>query len=248
LRTPPHHSSASALYNPITISSQDSLFQQHFLFRANVFYRSLIEHHLHEFRVKNGVDFRRVNSASRCVVAHIRRGDRVAHDGKDKNITKYCEAHKNEFDLGCSEMPFAGVTLELVVHRASELLEDQGGEPVRNLFVITDDDAWLHEQREMLKKTHHSQWKVYDMPFDHAKHDAPAGAHQDFVHRHGTVGGVHFLSSLPLAQQCEAFVGHFASGASWMIYKAMCARHKGQQAVCPPMHDLRQDAHHTGRY
>lgn len=58
--------------------------------------------------------------------------------------------------------------------------------------------------------------------------------------RRGLAGGVHFFASMQLLQQCEAFVGHFDSGVAWMMYTAMCHRHRGHVAVCPPVFDLRQ--------
>eukprot|EP01033_Poteriospumella_lacustris_P013069 gene13069-9359_t len=57
--------------------------------------------------------------------------------------------------------------------------------------------------------------------------------------RRGLAGGVHFFASMQLLQQCEAFVGHFDSGVAWMMYTAMCHRHRGLVAVCPPVFDLR---------
>lgn len=57
--------------------------------------------------------------------------------------------------------------------------------------------------------------------------------------RRGLAGGIHFFASMQLLQQCEAFVGHFDSGVAWMMYTAMCHRHRGLVAVCPPVFDLR---------
>ena len=50
---------------------------------------------------------------------------------------------------------------------------------------------------------------------------------------------VDFWASVKLAQQCEAFVGHFSSASTVLVYNSMCYRHGYSTFLrCPDAYDL----------
>lgn len=59
-----------------------------------------------------------------------------------------------------------------------------------------------------------------------------------YRYRNATENGVTLYASLKLVKQCKAFIGHFGSGISSMLYSSMCIEHSGLHGVCPPYYDF----------
>ena len=140
---------------------------QGLMLRHSAFYRSRIADTIHHFYESTGLTV-----ASRCVAAQIRRGDR-ANPGL--NLREFCLKPENrDSDYGCASVPYGLVTLQHVIDSAETLVEPS----VRNLFVTTDDEAWLDAERVKLTKTH-PEWHVYSLKtpnhthIDHKKEHAP---------------------------------------------------------------------------
>jgi hypothetical protein len=209
------------------------------ILRPSYFYRSRMAQTIDTFRKEHNF-----GTNERCVAAQIRRGDRVPGG----NITAYCLDKVNRRnDMGCANVPFAAITLQHVVDSAAVLVEDN----VRTLIVTTDDEAWLNEQREELKKTR-PEWRILNLKgptrAEHASHsEVPAplvalrGSEEYKYMRYGagTASGVLLHGSIELSRQCEAFVGHFGCGGTMLVYKSLCAQHNQREHVCPPAFDLR---------
>lgn len=221
-------------YEPIQIGEFDVFFQFAYLMRLNAKYRQLVNARLESFRQQNKVDFRDQEKHP-CVAVQIRRGDRILKASKEE-VEKFCKDHPDGGDKGCRSIPFEFIGLVNVTRAARTLVADN----VRNLVVMTDDEAWLQEQKALLKEQD-SEWDVYEMRAPWLEDGDFSKAEEKFKKqgRSGLLAGVHLLSSIALLQQCQAVVGHFDSGVPWMLYAAMCFQHGGTQGICPAMMDLR---------
>lgn len=237
-----------------------AIFALAFLLRQNAFYRSEVARLLsgsillHEEEAPEG----------ECVVAHLRRGDRlvVGADpreycanmtagrlcrGADGSLGK-CDEH-----MGCREgVPFSLVGIEHVLEKVPLLL----GEKVRRVLLLSDDDGWLHEQIEgfraaQLRGEVAKDWELLALPpmairNGHGHADGPNLVAEPFEgynflrFQGGTASGVRYMASLELATKCKALVGHFSSGATRLYYRYMCLHHAGLQGVCPPAYDFRR--------
>ena len=157
------------------------------------------------------------SSDSQCVAIHIRRGDRIV-EGVD--MRKYCRDHKGEQvveDLGCRGVnPFGALSLNDYLERSYKLL------PTRNVFVMTDDGAWLKQQKTLLPAE--AGWNIYELP-------APK-------ERYSSANGLEFFTSVALARKCNALVGNFMSGVSMLVHEAMCVHHANKVGECPPVVDI----------
>ena len=232
-------------YNPSAAPFQSMMFVDFdfytygLLLRPSAFYRSRIAQVIHEFRQENNFQ-----SSDRCVAAQIRRGDRVL---ADKNITAFClDPVNRNSDMGCSTVPFVSITLTHVIDKAAVLVDSA----VRTLVVTTDDEKWLDEQREELKRTR-PEWRVLNLKSPHTvsrpHSDVPAplsSLRGDDKYKYmrygaGTASGVLLHGSIEASRQCEAFVGHFGCGGTMLVYKSLCAQHNHREHVCPPSFDLR---------
>lgn len=210
------------------------------LLRPSALYRSRIADMIHHFQDATGF-----TSSQRCVAAQIRRGDRAA---ANINITEFCLDPSNRHsDYGCSDVPFVSVTLRHVVESAAKLVDST----VRSLVVTTDDEAWLEQQRAVLRKTH-PEWKIYSLKTPNHTHlprnkvPKPEVAltkndpeYMFMRYGAGTQSGVLLHGSIELSRQCEAFVGHFGCGGTMLVYKALCAQSNHREHVCPPAFDVR---------
>jgi len=220
--------------------SEVDYYAQGLLLRPSAFYRSRIADTIHHFQQETGF-----TSSQRCVAAQIRRGDRAA---ANLNITQYClDPNNRHSDFGCSDVPFASVTLRHVVESAVKLVDDS----VRSLVVTTDDEAWLDAQRLELHKTH-PEWHIYSLKTPNHTHVplskvpepevALSKNDPDYMFMRygaGTQSGVLLHGSVELSRQCEAFVGHFGCGGTMLVYKALCAQSNHREHVCPPSFDVR---------
>lgn len=274
------------VFNLMHIGERPMLFVEQYLLRMNAFYRSQVAKTIwtNDKRVGHGkvhghhsnsimhmspqsspataLSAGNVNSiaaapdASRCIAAHIRRGDRLAVS-PDSNMTDYCLKNPDEgSDFGCTtKAPFYTISLDRVLDVAAHLVQGKE-EEVKTVFVATDDSVWLSQEILRLKRNRrYARWTVVTLPSGYTQPsdtkdrkpdvDINSPENEIFAARRGTQAGVHLMATMQLMRRCEGFIGHFASGATWMLYRAMCHRHHtlvdgGREAVCPPSFDMRQ--------
>jgi hypothetical protein len=228
----------------LTMGNREFLYEQYFT-RPNSFYRYKINELLQSFYSSN-----HLTSSSRCVAAHIRRGDRSIHG---MNMTSYCDKGGHE-DFGCRNVPFGIVSLTSIINKAKLLVSSK----VKTLFVATDDPLWFENEKQHLMKAieegipeflQYKGWNLYALPPPvpltniEAKLKDP-DAYNNYIQEvrstAGTKSGVYFFSTFKLLSQCEGFVGHLGSGVSWMLYRSMCYKHGNRyMGVCPPGYDVR---------
>jgi hypothetical protein len=228
----------------LTMGNREFLYEQYFT-RPNGFYRYKINELLQQF-----YSLHSLNSSSRCIAAHIRRGDRSLYG---MNMTSYCDKGGHE-DYGCRSVPFGIVSLTSIINKAKLLVSSK----VKTLFVATDDPLWFENEKQHLMKAieegnpefaPYKGWNLYTLPPPvpltniEAKLNDPE-AYDNYIQEvrstAGTKSGVYFFSTFKLLSQCEGFVGHFGSGVSWMLYRSMCYKHGNRyMGVCPPGYDVR---------
>jgi hypothetical protein len=220
------------LYNP-KVDLVLSTFALHL--RLNARMRRLVEQRILKFRYEETIPFFSLRSS--CVAIHIRRSDRARGN---INMTEfchqhlpYCKTHEDDIDLSCFALqefgctdryPFGGLSLIDYINKA-KLLQPY----VENVFIMTDDDAWLHhELSSLVKKNIH----IYHIAArdDVRHHDSP----------NATENGIDFFASLSLIRQCDSFVGHFRSQISDLLYQAMCFHHGSTTGTCPAACDIRK--------
>jgi hypothetical protein len=102
-------------------------------------------------------------------------------------------------------------------------------EVTKNVFVLTDAAEWLQNER---KKIVDKEWKIYSIS-SHGEKDRRHDSDEATLH------GVEYHASLRVAQQCQAFVGHWGSGVTHQVYQAMCFQHHTYLGQCPPTFDMR---------
>lgn len=203
------------------------------IWRPNAVYRSLVNKRIEEIRREQ--DFA---DDIECVAMHIRRGDRTY---SNINITDFCRSHHAYSPVNCTTWDgtkyncqdltekgcfynhaFGSLTLQDYLHKSWQLHK------TKNVFVVTDDDDWLAEEKKKIGV----EWKVAVLPArrESRRHDSP----------YATENGVDFVASVALARQCQAFVGHWGSAVSHLLYHAMCMQHGNGQTVgqCPKGCDL----------
>ena len=127
--------------------------------------------------------------------------------------------------MGClSRLSFGAVTLEHYINASLIMLPEN-----RNLYILTDDVHWL----EPHLRSYHAR----------ARDIAPKDRFTFFVnaaspwHREASSdASAEFWASIKLAQQCQAFAGHFSSVSTILVHNAMCYRHSFNNYLqCPPM-------------
>ena len=189
-----------------------------------------------------GATFENGQEQPKCTAIHVRRGDRsINMEGKAMRdwcqqwlpFTNWdnCTSHSTGqrmacqtlSDYGCfSNNPFGALTLNDYLNASWGLLK------TRNVFVLTDAAAWLDKERTTVDKA----WSIYSIASNGGKdrsNDTPRA----------TMNGVEYHASMRMAQNCQAFVGHWGSGVSHMIYNAMCWRQGNTVlAHCPPAKDM----------
>lgn len=160
--------------------------------------------------------------------------------------------------MGCfSRLPFGASTLRHYINASRVLLPNN-----RNIFIMTDDGLWLHSQIHLLTNhSTHSHSHAHTTPTsasDASVHTSSASGSRGqalhvriddwdifaFVaapsHRDkSATASVEFWASIQLAQQCEAFAGHFSSSSTLIVHRAMCFRHAHSNFLkCPPAFDI----------
>eukprot|EP01033_Poteriospumella_lacustris_P010628 gene10628-7561_t len=188
---------------------------------------------------------RTMDRSYRCHVAHIRMGDRYIN--RSTNMFEWCAAHTNRsaahpderaigewidgrplsmgqwHDMGCqARNPFGTLTLQHYVNASIALNPN-----VTHLMVLTDDYRWLNEELAVYRKhgAYREQVTLHIFP-----------THLDNVHRSRNTmqATAEWWAGVQAARQCDAFIGHTASAASFSFYRAMCYQHRDQNMQCPP--------------
>lgn len=54
------------------------------------------------------------------------------------------------------------------------------------------------------------------------------------LHRETMQATAEWWAAIQAARQCEGFIGHISSAASYSVYRAMCAQHQQEYLQCPP--------------
>ena len=183
-----------------------------------------------------------------CVAIHIRHHDRVK-PGYD--MLKYCNEFVRrpddscynrtngepiepdcrnhwDYDYACiSAVPFGGISFEAYL-KAAALLMDEPRNGTRTVFIMTDDGAWVDEQ----KLPFMNDWNIHVLPAQ-PKHRSRA-----------TINGVTLFSSIELVQQCTGLVGHSGSAFTILLKTLMCFRHGPKNSIrfgeCPKFFDFRE--------
>ena len=176
------------------------------------------------------------------VAIQIRRGDKVSGltpEQLDKQCAEYkegkrvmCGVHPLGaacFDMGCDEpreTRFAVITLDDYLKRARVHLDALGGG--NDVFIMTDDGPWVEESaaNSMLAK----EFNIRLISADPLEQDAFNLDEHVNMKLSETLS---FWASVQLCQTCNAFVGHFASSVSQLVYRWMCNQHANTTGVCP---------------
>lgn len=233
------------------VSALLTLLNWRFMTRPSAFYRSRIAQMLHEYRQETQPYV--LPEGVPCTAVHFRKGDRRirnvdmieychnltrARDGED-GVECYdpdtqkmgpCMSWDDAEDLECNSFPFGALELKHAIDNIEPLV----GPEKKNILILTDEIGWLNdhiasqEGSGVLKG-----YKIYMFP-------NPADAGSTVKNRGGTAQAVHYFASMRLVQQCESFMGHFASGATYNFYASMCVEHNGMRGVCPPSFDFRR--------
>jgi hypothetical protein len=131
-------------------------------------------------------------------------------------------------DFGCSSaVPFGGISFASYL-KAAELLIDsaQGGN--KTVFIMTDDGAWVDQE----KLPFVSEWNIQVLPAQ-PRHRSRA-----------TINGVTLFSSIELVQQCVGLVGHTGSAFTVLLRAIMCMRHGPKNNIrfgeCPKFYDFQR--------
>jgi len=228
------------LHSEVTASGGEALpllFSYGLLYRQNYHFRSMIAKYIKEWKSQQPTPFPENGD---CTAAIIRRGDRIV---ASQNMFEWCEKHKihpngsclndengkieshancvHFYDYGCSSrIPFGEMTLEMVLHAASIVSQS------KNIFIQSDDPAWLHQQ---VKNTTTNHLNLFlSTPPTHKNH------------RRSTIGGVNYMANIKIASSCSALAGHRGSAVTMFFYNIMCMRHAGHIGVCPPLYDFSQ--------
>jgi hypothetical protein len=259
------HLSSIKLY-PSAVNPALTLWTYFFL-RKNSFYRFKLQEYYHEFYERYPFFKREISYSQpkktefRCIAAHVRRGDRTVYG---VNFTEYCAIHKWHSDAGCgsTELTFGQVAFLDVVKKAEFLLNFTGNSTMHtnklnsdgerkkyNLVVASDDPFWLEEQKELYDRSHpDSKWNILTIfpskQFNFSRksfkdNDEYQKAIWNLRAYRGTSSGIFMHGTLHMFQQCDGFVGHFASAVTYMFYYNMCYRNNLGMAICPPAFDLR---------
>lgn len=211
------------------------------IFRLNYNFRSMVQHSIHRFQAEHS-HLDPLPTDGNCVVAHVRRGDRVPKGYYKDNVTYWCYTHTyfagNEtcynmeswvqlpiedcdqfLDYGChTPHPYGTITVQEILEIAT-LLNNQ----TNHVLLVTDDYPYV---QHAMKRIHdHRNVHIFGAPLNH---------------RHkSTYNGVHYLASLALLTQCNAFIGHSDSAVTTMALRLLCIRHSTNvYGKCPIFYDF----------
>ena len=196
-----------------------------------------------QFRVQYLVDtFRSTNrfySNQTCVMHHMRKDDRQ-EKGADmiewckersyyNDVTKHLVTSGAGLNYGCQlVLPYGAASLEHYFNASSILFPD-----VKNIFIATDDQAWLHQALEEYSGHEDNVVKSRQLrllPF-HPRHGHRQSSSLDV--------NAEFFATIELGRQCEGFVGYLqASAAADLFFSALCYRHRNHYLKCPNAFDF----------
>lgn len=234
----------------------DVLFVHGVLYRLSYLYRTEVTTHILKMRATNQIPFAiGTDTTESCVAFHMRRGDRTLSgvDMKEycyiqtKNHTITLDDCLNSLDTincagledyGCfSTHSFGEVTIDMLVRRAVDLVPD-----VKHYFIMTDDASGkIHSEIHSWKSEHTSEIPGLDggkAQFSVLAAHPHARVSSLYPEENHLANGVNFWASIEIARQCTAFVGHFGSSISIMVYQAMCHHHRGVTGQCPLAADI----------
>ena len=140
-------------------------------------------------------------------------------------------------DLGCfCDHPFGSLTLIDYLYKSQRIYPH-----AHNVFIMTDDNEWLQDQKKKLKKSntnvsHYTIGTLYSDPYARLEHHPVTKKKTN-----GTKSTLDFWSGVAISKYCQAFVGHFGSAVSDLIYSSMCFQHDVYTGLCPPAVDIGGD-------
>jgi hypothetical protein len=197
-------------------------------------------HHAHRVARELGVSAssfahlhfeRNLQVGTRCIAAHIRMGDRHLNNtdmkqwcaehthadkkGDDRAKGKWVDGtdvHMGQWhDMGCGwRQPFGAVRLDQIVSAAQYLQAD-----IKDVLVITDDYHWLHRAMTEYKKSPSYQADV-------RLHVFPTHIRNVHENRMSLQATAEWWAAIQAARQCEGFIGHRGSAATYAMYWALC--------------------------
>lgn len=201
-----------------------------FILRMNYFMRSKVALKLKEYR-----ELHNFPETGRCIGAHVRRGDRMVYG---VNMTEWCRdpKNKNKGDKGCGGKMVGSVTMEEIFEQAEKLVDPS----IRTLYVASDDQPWVIQEKNRLTKSY-PHWQVVYVPaptpppeYKNMKKGAEHYEGYQYMRKlGGSDSGAYFLASLKAMQQCEALIGHFSSDSANLYFNRMCMKYGQYQGVCP---------------
>eukprot|EP00597_Dinobryon_sp_UTEXLB2267_P019130 CAMPEP_0201114624 /NCGR_PEP_ID=MMETSP0812-20130820/78496_1 /ASSEMBLY_ACC=CAM_ASM_000668 /TAXON_ID=98059 /ORGANISM="Dinobryon sp., Strain UTEXLB2267" /LENGTH=361 /DNA_ID=CAMNT_0047378269 /DNA_START=149 /DNA_END=1234 /DNA_ORIENTATION=- len=209
------------------------------LMRFNSAFRNEVQEVIHDFRSTRTPVFHPNIS---CVAVHVRRDDR-ALPGVD--MMEWCSNHtivdgngrkthtgmwidnKNKLsfgqwaDMGCgAQLPYGAATLEHFLNASRVLMPHN-----RNVFMMTDDPKWLRAEVRKYHSKHKHQADAMHIFFPPIRPNHRGDSYN---------ASIDLWSSITLARQCQAVVGHLGSAAFNFIYRNLCFYHDNQFLKCPP--------------
>lgn len=196
-----------------------------------------------QLRVQYLVDtFRATNhyyANQTCVMHHMRKDDRQ-EKGADmidwcKQRSYYDAVRKHlvtsgaGLNYGCQlVLPYGAASLEHYLNASSIMFPN-----IKNIFIATDDQAWLHQALEEYASRENNVVKTRQLrllPF-HPRHGHRQSSSLDV--------NAEFFATIELGRQCEGFVGYLqASAAADLFFGALCYRHHNHYLKCPNAFDF----------
>jgi hypothetical protein len=234
------------------------------IFRMNSWYRSQVSHYIHHYRASTSPY---LHPNSECVAIHIRRGDRITHHSTNEicynasHEPKLCLDVNNQLhpcnvnDMYCGNVPFGSLEFPRTLSSIEQILPPIDSSSSRNILLFSDDYDWIQQETEAIKQDPSSpyhNWNFYHPPPPSSLTELTQKTnHYRKYHLirsdGGTASGVYLQATFQMVSQCNSFVGHFGSSFTGLLYAIMCHRHRGLEAICPPMFDLRWDKEYYDR-
>lgn len=226
------------------------------LLRMNSWYRAQVSHYIRSYRASTNPYFHQNDD---CVAVHIRRGDRSTQYSMNEicyNAThepKQCLddfgglRHCNVQDMYCGFVPFGSIEFPRTLQSIGQILPPIEDDKPRNILLFSDDYDWIQQETEAIKNDptspyHH--WNFYHPPPPSTLTEKKQNNYQKYHmirSEGGTASGIYLQATFQMISQCSAFVGHFGSSFTGLLYAIMCHRHRGLEGYCPPMFDVKWD-------
>lgn len=127
----------------------------------------------------------------------------------------------------------------------------------RNILLLSDDYDWILQETKKIQENTSSpfhNWNFYHPPPPSSLLEKQTKEHHNSFQKYhlirsegGTASGIYLQATFQLVQQCSAFLGHFGSSFTGLLYAIMCHRHRGLEGICPPMFDIKWDKEYYDR-